>query len=414
MNVLSGTMSVGMFVTNLKMVEHSGHAFTSIFHIMVDMQRTYPAVMNLFELLNLETDVVDRMTIFAGKEKKAVAKAEGLLTRMSTGDDTRIGIAEDLIPIEINLYDGFAFDGETQSTLNFKGNIHITQGQMLAIVGGIGAGKNTLLQLISGRRLPDLSKCNNYDRHGIFVPSHLRIASVCPKPIFYSGTLLENITFGSTDPKPSDIERVRTIFQKLSMSEEVLSYLDLEDNWDTIFSQAQRKLLNIARALFFNAEVTCYHAPLAELDPFHMPLVMQVLHEHIKEKGLGLDDDLFHRRPRTIFLTSSNPVAVLEADHIYMVDRNNGISMLTNEMAADELKKSFTERGNTHRQSMLRGGEGIETPTSRSESAMSISPARSKSFQHSYSSLTMVDKRQRRIAETHRLMESPEKIKEDR
>jgi len=109
--------------------------------------------------------------------------------------------------------------------------------------------------------------------------------------------------------------------------------LDLEERWEDVFSEAQRKLLNIARALVFNAEIICFHNPLAKLDMELGPLVMQVIREHIQAKGLALDGDAAHRRPRTIFLTSSHPTAIMKADLVYNVSPSNGISITTRHMA---------------------------------------------------------------------------------
>jgi ABC-type multidrug transport system fused ATPase/permease subunit len=412
MGVLNGAISVGMFVTNLKILDAAGDAYEDIFRTITDMQKTYPAIMNLFELLNLESDIQDRMRLAASEEKQSIARENAMLAAKETGE-----IPEDMVQIEINLYDDFAFERETPSPkkLNFKGDFKVNQGQMVAIVGSVGSGKATLLDLISGRKLLDISRCGGSDNFGVFIPSHLRIINVCMNPIFYSGTLLENITFGSgtSHSSDADTDRAVCICQRIGLQEDVLSYLDQQENWDCTFSEAQRKLVNIARALFFNAEVTCFHSPLAKLDPTSMPLVMDVLSEHIQQRGLALDNDTKHRRPRTIFMTSSNPIAVMEADHIYAVSPENGISLLTQEMARELLNSQFNERGSAHgeREKRLKSPQGdmpshLNTTASngRWASGSPYSPVSGKSS----ASGSMASKRAKRNEALSKIMSSRE------
>jgi ABC-type multidrug transport system fused ATPase/permease subunit len=364
LRVLDGSLTIGMFVTNLKVVDSCGQSFESIFMILVDIQRTYPSMMNIFELLNLQTDVADRMRISRATEADTLSREETVLSRQHSTCSSTDPIPEDLIPIEINLYDNFIFEGTPKGggvRLNFQGKFEINQGQMVAIVGSVGAGKATLLHLLAGRRLPDLARCTGDEKYGISLPSHLRVVSVCASPIFYSGTLFDNLTFGIDDPGTKSRARVIEICRMLGISKEVLAYLDLEEIWSNVFSDAQCKLLNIARALCFNAEVTCFHTPLAKLDQEHMPLVMQVFKTHIRGKGLAQEEP--DDRPRTIFLTSSNPIAVMEAETIYMVNPTSGLSLVTHEMAEDMLASHFSERESKHRDQELKSfiGESRRT-----------------------------------------------------
>merc|ERR1712196_242586 len=79
---------------------------------------------------------------------------------------------------------------------------------------------------------------------------------------------------------------------------------------------------------------------LEKLDIQQMPHVVEILHSHVTKRGLGLDeDDERRRRLRTIFLTSSNPLAVLEAHCIYRVSTKKGITQVTHAMAEKMLSR---------------------------------------------------------------------------
>merc|ERR1719183_1777181 len=205
MEVINGRLTIGMFVIDLEIINASGQAFSAIYSLLVDMQRIYPSMMQITRLLNLPTDVSDRM-----KLKQSDVKVTTDL-RMQILKERPGVIAVDLLPIELNLDDDFPFEGTTTS-LNFSGRHDISQGQVIAILGGSGAGKRTLLRLISGRMLPESLHGDN----GVFVPSHLRIVCVSDASVFYSGTLYENLTFAmDTDRPEASKRRVVQLCQQL-------------------------------------------------------------------------------------------------------------------------------------------------------------------------------------------------------
>merc|ERR1712159_720732 len=168
--------------------------------------------MKLFRLMNLSTDVAERMTIKRAQRKHA-AKQRDLILAKQPGV-----IAVDMLPITIDLDDHFNFeglpDGHPGHILNFKGKQDINQGQWVAIIGGSEAGKRTLLQLIAGKQLP--GRLNTHGTNMVFVPAHLRVITVSENSMFYSGNLYENLTFGmNTKSKEASPERVLGICRKL-------------------------------------------------------------------------------------------------------------------------------------------------------------------------------------------------------
>jgi len=85
------------------------------------------------------------------------------------------------------------------------------------------------------------------------------------------------------------------------------------------------------------------------------PYVMSVLREHINSKGLELGEDVCNRRrPRTIFLTSANPTAVLEADMIYKIENDIGVSELSHKNALGIYQNNIKARHLSIEQSVER------------------------------------------------------------
>ena len=132
-------------------------------------------------------------------------------------------------------------------------NLSIKSGETIGIIGGTGASKTTLIQLIS--RLYDVTE-GSVKVGGVDVREYdltmLRdqVAVVLQKNILFSGTIKENLRWG--DPNASDEELVRIC--KLAQADEFIeSFLD---KYDTFIEQGgsnvsggQKQRLCIARAL---------------------------------------------------------------------------------------------------------------------------------------------------------------------
>lgn len=167
---------------------------------------------------------------------------------------------------------------------------------------------------------------------GAFVPLHLRIATIAETPVFFEGTLYENLIFGLSANGAIEssilLERVVKICRMLNVDEEVFQYLDTEEDWEAAISETNLKLLSIARALINNAEVICFHKPTSIMEAEQKIRLLQVLHKHIEGKGLVLAEDAYLRRPRTVFLSAARIGTVLACHSIYHVSRHEGISRL--------------------------------------------------------------------------------------
>lgn len=332
-----GDLSVGMYVTNIEIMTASGTAFKDIFGILVQVQNTFPSLEMVTKLLNADSNVKEREK-YSKRQRKKTADLRIVFRKSEREHAAKLGVARiagiDAMPISLEFTKPFVLSSVGQpSYLNFIGRIEVPQGSLAAVVGAMGCGKTTLLQLIAHRQFPPL---RYYDIHGspqsswasdhgydVFVPAHLRIANVADNPMFYAGTLLENLTLGA-DQEPR--ARVLKICRRLHISEDVLGYFDVVKPWTEIFSGAQCKLLMIARALVNNAELICIHRPLGRLDSDTKPVIMAALREHVQRKGLYMERPRKFRRPRTVFLSSHDLDVVSMADKVYSVSREGGIA----------------------------------------------------------------------------------------
>ena len=143
-------------------------------------------------------------------------------------------------------------------------------GEVTAIIGGTGAGKTTLINLIP--RFYDVTsgtiRVNGVDiRESSQEEVRSKIGFVPQKALLFSGTIAENIRFGKQDATQAEIEHAARIAQ----AEEFISRMD--DGYDAVISQGgsnvsggQKQRLSIARALIRKPDIYIFDDSFSALD----------------------------------------------------------------------------------------------------------------------------------------------------
>mmetsp|Transcript_104400 Transcript_104400/g.171741 ORF Transcript_104400/g.171741 Transcript_104400/m.171741 type:complete len:551 (-) Transcript_104400:121-1773(-) len=321
--VIKGDLSVGYFVANLKLFDSLGSAYMDIYKIIISMMNTFPALINITTLLNLPTEVKQRCLVRRSQRQKTKNYYVDLISN-SAQDETARAVV-DMIPIVFDFMKPFKFEGQDHVSLNFQGYISMHQGQLIAVVGAHRCGKATLLRLLAATVFPAEGQ-----EAPIFAPGHLRIANVAESPLFFNGSLYENLIWGLDENHPSAArQRVIHICSIVTENPAITDFLDLdvrgekEESWQDIFSATECKLLAVARALIHNSEVCCIHNLFATLTPDHALHVLRVLRRHVEKRGLRLSTPPEQRRLRTVFISAAqgaNEAAMNEVDTVLMID----------------------------------------------------------------------------------------------
>lgn len=147
----------------------------------------------------------------------------------------------------------------------------IEKGDIIGICGESGIGKSTLIKLILGVLTPDSGNIYIVDREGhkVSVDTETRsIFSYVPQGnLILSGTIAENVVFGSDN---IDLQLVEKVIQ-VSQLDELVSQLPAK--LDTVLgegglglSEGQVQRLSIARALYRNSEVLLLDEATSALD----------------------------------------------------------------------------------------------------------------------------------------------------
>lgn len=148
--------------------------------------------------------------------------------------------------------------------------IEALPGEITAIIGGTGSGKTTLINLIprfydvqSGRILLDGLDIKDMTQESL----RSRIGLVPQQAVLFSGTVADNIRFGSTNLSDEDVKHAADISQATSFINE------MPDGFNAVIAQGginvsggQKQRLAIARALASKPDIYIFDDSFSSLD----------------------------------------------------------------------------------------------------------------------------------------------------
>jgi len=165
-------------------------------------------------------------------------------------------------------------------------SFEIKRGQMVGIIGGTGAGKTTLVNLIP--RLYDTSK-GDISINGINVRDYYKkelddnMGSVPQKAVLFSGTVSENIRWGAPNATMNEVKKAAEIGMAAEFIEKMPQKYDTYISQGGVnFSGGQKQRLTIARALAKKPEILIMDDSLSALDYATDAALRQALKENSK------------------------------------------------------------------------------------------------------------------------------------
>lgn len=339
--VIEGEMSLGIFLTTIKIFEQVGNAWGKIYADILVLQNVFPSLMRIVMMVNLPTDLSHRMAMSRERRKKSVAFRQEFMRSPPFGGHGKLPLdymTLSMKNIDVTWTAHHLVDKDSSDTnpmkyhrpVSLRGTLEISQGQMVAFAGRPGEGKATLLKMLAGVVLPHAEAEDGM----VFVPSHLRVLHLSPQPAFFRGTLLENLVFGAEPgDRDGEVTRVLSICRRLGIQDDVLAFISQGAvlAWLDVLSSSQRSLLAIARAFISNPEVLCIHLPTQPFSHYKGLVVMDCLREFVDSKGLEQGQEHFEfRRPRTCVLTCCKDVGLDLCNQVFRVCNDTGIQLLEN------------------------------------------------------------------------------------
>ncbi|XP_027391669.1 multidrug resistance-associated protein 4-like [Bos indicus x Bos taurus] len=169
-----------------------------------------------------------------------------------------------------------AFWDKESETPTLQGlSFTVRPGELLAVVGPVGAGKSSLLCALLGELPPSQGQAS----------VHGRIVYVSQQPWVFSGTVRSNILFG----KKYEEERYEKVIKACALKEDLqlLKENDLTEIGDrgTPLSEGQKARVSLARAVYQDADIYLLDDPLSAVDVgVSGHLFKQCIRQALKEK----------------------------------------------------------------------------------------------------------------------------------
>lgn len=194
-------------------------------------------------------------------------------------------------------------------------------GEITAIIGGTGSGKSTLVNLIprfyevaSGRILVDGVDIRELTQEKL----RAKIGLVPQKAVLFTGTVAENISFGSNDLSRDKIIRAAEIAQASKFISTLEQGYDAQiAQGGTNVSGGQKQQLSIARALAKHPEIYIFDDSFSALDFKTDAKLRQALKKETKED--------------TVLIIAQRVTTVMDADRILVLDGGKMVGMGTHQ-----------------------------------------------------------------------------------
>ncbi|STD26589.1 ABC transporter ATP-binding protein [Enterococcus mundtii] len=212
-------------------------------------------------------------------------------------------------------------------------NFEASSGDIVAIIGGTGSGKTTLVNLIprlydiesgeiaiNGTSIIDMTQYNLRELMG-FVPQ---------KAVLFSGTIRENMQYGKEDATDEMIWKALEIAQAKDFVSEMEDGLDSHvEQGGGNFSGGQRQRLAIARALVKEADIYVFDDSFSALDFKTDAKLRQALKENMTES--------------ITVLVAQRVSTVMDADTILVLDEGKLVGKGTHKelLATNETYKEI-------------------------------------------------------------------------
>jgi len=207
----------------------------------------------------------------------------------------------------------FAYEKGVNILENF--NLHVRPGETIALVGPTGAGKTTVINLIT--RFYDVAegsvKIDGIDVRKVSLSSlRKEVGVLMQDPFIFKGTIIDNIRYGRLDATDEEcIAAAKTIYADKFIERMKDGYYTQLDERGEGLSAGEKQLISFARIILKNPSVIILDEATSSIDTETENLIQQAMEIILKDK--------------TAFIVAHRLSTIRNADRILYI-ANKGIA----------------------------------------------------------------------------------------
>lgn len=282
-SMVSGNeIEIGVLIAFIMYIQRFFDPIRNLTMQYTQLQRSMASGARIFELLDVEPDLVDRPNASNLPRLKGDVELKDLSFSYAASEAI-VGL--DRETAQTNGTGGRA--SEMPDVLKHM-TLHINPGETVAVVGPTGAGKTTLVSLIS--RFYDVPRekgailVDGYDIRDVTRSSLAgQMSMVLQEPFLFSGTVRDNIKYNH--PGASDEHMIEAA--KAVGVHDIIMQMDF--GYDTYLAErgvnlslGQRQLLSFARAIVADPRILILDEATANIDSYTEMLIQQALQRLLK------------------------------------------------------------------------------------------------------------------------------------
>lgn len=176
-----------------------------------------------------------------------------------------------------------------------KINFELKSGEIHAICGENGAGKSTLMKVVCGVHKPDSGSMEVNGKEEHFsnpMEAYEKGVSIIfqETSLFEEMTVLDNLFLGHEITKKAGLFPIVDYEAMRKRARDIFRDLHTDINLDTTIKSlgmAQKQMVEIAKALTFDANIIIFDEPTASLTEREVQALFSIIRQ-LKEKGLGI------------------------------------------------------------------------------------------------------------------------------
>ncbi|WP_373436572.1 ABC transporter ATP-binding protein [Metamycoplasma equirhinis] len=182
----------------------------------------------------------------------------------------------------------FSYDKNSKKLQLSNATFKAKKGQTIAIVGPTGAGKTTIINLLSKFYCPNLGEIKIDDHKSTSINEHSwrsQISIVLQDTFLFKTTIIENLRYANKNASDEEIKNAARISKADDFIKQLkLGYETIIEEGGANFSQGERQLLAITRAIIANKSILILDEATSNIDTRTEKKIQNAMAELMKGK----------------------------------------------------------------------------------------------------------------------------------